>query len=90
MSKGNKEDFTSSVVIEMLVVVGIPWEEDLSCFWAAAQILLLNSVRCLCITKVGASKVEWNSFQNSNSFRFVHFNSFLSLHGVTVNEGVCV
>lgn len=28
MSKSNKEDFTGSVVIEMLVDVGTPWEED--------------------------------------------------------------
>lgn len=32
MSKSNKEDITSSIVIEMLVDVGIPWEEDFVLF----------------------------------------------------------
>lgn len=41
VSRSNKDDLASSVVLEMLVDVGIPWKVDfLSCVWVASQILL--------------------------------------------------
>lgn len=58
-TKSNKEDLTSSVVLEMLVYVGIPWKGD---FCLVCELLprfcWMKSVGHFCIIKVGSSKIN--------------------------------
>lgn len=51
----------------------------------------MESVGNFCITEVDSSKVGLGQFPNSNSsLKFVHFNFFPPLHGVSASECACV
>ena len=64
-SKSNKEDLASSVVLEMLVDVGIPWKGD---FCRVSELLprfcWINSVGRFCVIKVGSSKMDLELISN--------------------------
>lgn len=76
------------LLLEVLVSAGIPWKGGfLSHVQAAARFWWMKSVGNFCVTEVDSSKVGLGQFQNSNSFlKFVRFNFFPPLHGVTANE----